>query len=283
MEVTNDIATVRAIRRAQGAGTLGFVPTMGYLHEGHLELVRRARAENDHVAVSIYVNPLQFGPSEDLSRYPRDMERDLTLLSAEGVAFVFTPDDAIMYPPGFQTKVLISEVTQPLEGARRPTHFAGVATVVAKLFNIVQPTRAYFGQKDAQQAIVIRRLARDLDFDLELIICPTVREPDGLAMSSRNKYLTAEQRAAAPALYRALQAARALWEGGVRDGMRLRGAMEDVLAAEPLARPDYVSAADPDTLREWDGAIPDGASVLLSMAVYFGQTRLIDNVMLAGA
>ena len=283
MEVTNDIATVRVIRRAQGAGTLGFVPTMGYLHEGHLELVRRARAENDHVAVSIYVNPLQFGPSEDLSRYPRDMERDLTLLSAEGIAFVFTPDDAIMYPPGFQTKVLISEVTQPLEGARRPTHFAGVATVVAKLFNIVQPTRAYFGQKDAQQAIVIRRLARDLDFDLELIICPTVREPDGLAMSSRNKYLTAEQRAAAPALYRALQAARALWEGGVRDGMRLRGAMEDVLAAEPLARPDYVSAADPDTLREWDGAIPDGASVLLSMAVYFGQTRLIDNVMLAGA
>ena len=283
MEVTNDIATVRVIRRAQGAGTLGFVPTMGYLHEGHLELVRRARAENDHVAVSIYVNPLQFGPSEDLSRYPRDMERDLTLLSAEGIAFVFTPDDAIMYPPGFQTKVLISEVTQPLEGARRPTHFAGVATVVAKLFNIVQPTRAYFGQKDAQQAIVIRRLARDLDFDLELIICPTVREPDGLAMSSRNKYLTAEQRAAAPALYHALQAARALWEGGVRDGMRLRGAMEDVLAAEPLARPDYVSAADPDTLREWDGAIPDGASVLLSMAVYFGQTRLIDNVMLAGA
>jgi len=283
VEVTNDIATVRAFRRAQGAGSLGFVPTMGYLHVGHLELVRRARAENDYVAVSIFVNPLQFGPSEDLSRYPRDMERDLALLRAEGVAMVFTPDDAIMYPPDFQTQVVVSEVTQPLEGARRPTHFAGVATVVAKLFNIVQPTRAYFGQKDAQQTVVVRQMARDLDFDVEIVICPTVREADGLAMSSRNKYLTAEQRAAATVLYRSLQAAQGLWDEGIRDGALLRAAMERVLAAEPLARPDYISAADPASLREWEGPIPDGAGVLLSMAVYLGQTRLIDNFLLAAA
>jgi len=283
VEVTNDIATVRAFRRAQGAGSLGFVPTMGYLHVGHLELVRRARAENDYVAVSIFVNPLQFGPSEDLSRYPRDMERDLALLRAEGVAMVFTPDDAIMYPPDFQTQVVVSEVTQPLEGARRPTHFAGVATVVAKLFNIVQPTRAYFGQKDAQQTVVVRQMARDLDFDVEIIICPTVREADGLAMSSRNKYLTTGQRAAATVLYRSLQAAKGLWDEGVHDGALLRAAMEQVLAAEPLARPDYVSAADPASLREWEGPIPDGAGVLLSMAVYLGQTRLIDNLLLAAA
>jgi pantoate--beta-alanine ligase len=281
MEVIATIEQVRTIRRQQGAATLGFVPTMGYLHEGHLELVRRARRENDLTAVSIYVNPTQFAPTEDLSRYPRDLERDLALLRAEGVAFVFTPDDTIMYPPGFQTRVRVSDLTQPLEGARRPTHFEGVTTVVAKLFNVVQPTRAYFGQKDAQQAAVIRQMARDLAFNLEVVVCPTVREADGLAMSSRNKYLNAEQRPAATALYRALQAAERLWLAGGRDANDLRDAMRAVLDAEPLAEVDYVSAADPLTLAEWPAAVPPGGGVLLSLAVRFGGTRLIDNFLLA--
>ena len=283
MEVVNDIPAVRAIRRRLGQATLGFVPTMGFLHEGHLELVRRARRENDHVAVSIFVNPMQFAPTEDLSRYPRDLERDLALLRAEGVNFVFTPSDAVMYPPGFQTSILVREVTQPLEGARRPTHFEGVATVVAKLFNIVRPARAYFGQKDAQQATVIRQMVHDLDFDLEIVVCPIVREADGLAMSSRNKYLEGPQRAAATVLYRALRAAEGRWLAGVRDGASLREEMRAALAAEPLAQVDYVSAADPLTLAEWDGPIPPGAGVLLSMAVFVGRTRLIDNLVLSDA
>ena len=280
MEVIDSIAAVREIRRRQGAATLGFVPTMGFLHEGHLELVRRARRENDHTAVSIFVNPTQFGPTEDLSRYPRDLERDLALLRAEDVAFVFVPTEAVMYPPDFQTRVLVGGVTQPLEGARRPTHFEGVATVVAKLFNIVRPARAYFGQKDAQQTVVVRQMVRDLNLDLDVVICPTVREADGLAMSSRNKYLEGAQRPAATVLHRSLQAASGLWLAGARDGEALREAMRAVLAAEPLARVDYVSAADPMTLAEWEGAISPGAGVLLSMAVFVGQTRLIDNFLL---
>lgn len=280
MEIVKTVEAVRAIRRRQGEASLGFVPTMGYLHEGHLELVRRARAGNDHVAVSIFVNPKQFGPTEDLSRYPRDLERDLALLRAEGVAFVFVPGDAVVYPPGYQTRVIVTEVTQPLEGARRPSHFEGVTTVVAKLFNIVRPTRVYFGQKDAQQTVVVRQMARDLDFDLEIIICPTVREADGLAMSSRNKYLTAEQRPAATVLFRALSAAAALWQAGIRDGDSLREAMRAILDCESLARVDYASAANPLTLHEWEGEIPAGAGVLLSLAVFMGQTRLIDNFLL---
>jgi pantoate--beta-alanine ligase len=280
MDVIGTIEGIRAVRLAYEGQSLGLVPTMGYLHEGHLALVRRARAENDRVAVSIYVNPKQFAPTEDLGRYPRDLERDLSLLQHEQVDFVFAPDDATMYPPDHQTAVSVTSVTQPLEGARRPTHFQGVTTVVAKLFNIIRPTRAYFGQKDAQQALVIRQMARDLNFDLEIVVCPTVREPDGLAMSSRNKYLTAEQRPAATVLYRALRAAEARWRSGVREGDALRAAMMDVLVAEPLARVDYVSAADPVTLREWAGEIPPGAGALASLAVYVGQTRLIDNFLL---
>ena len=283
MEVVSDIASVRALRRHYGDATLGFVPTMGYLHEGHLELVRRARRENDRVAVSIFVNPTQFGPTEDLSRYPRDLERDLALLRGEGVEFVFAPGDGVIYPPDFQSSALVRDVTQPLEGARRPTHFEGVTTVVAKLFNIVRPTRAYFGQKDAQQVVVVRQMARDLNFDLDVIVCPTVREPDGLAMSSRNKYLEGDQRRAATVLNRALRAAERLWNEDTRDSEALRAAMRDTLAAEPLARVDYVSAADPQTLAEYEGAIPAGAGVLLSMAVFIGRTRLIDNFNLAGA
>jgi pantoate--beta-alanine ligase len=250
---------------------------MGFLHAGHISLVERARQENDHVGVSIFVNPTQFSPTEDLAAYPRDLERDLTLLREAGADLVWTPPAAEVYPPGFQTYITVEEVTRPLEGAARPTHFRGVATVVAKLFNVFQPDRAYFGQKDAQQAVVIRQMARDLDFPLEVVICPIVREPDGLALSSRNVYLTPEQRAAAPVLNRALRAARDAWQAGEHDGERLREIMRGVLAAEPLARPDYVSAADPVTLAELGEA---GRGVLLSMAVRIGRARLIDNMLL---
>jgi pantoate--beta-alanine ligase len=280
MHISRTIEEVRDFRRAVGAKTLGFVPTMGYLHDGHVALVRRARAETDFVSVSIFVNPKQFGPAEDLSRYPRDLERDFALLEPEGVDMVFIPDDSLMYPANFQTQVIVDEVTQPLEGARRPTHFQGVTTVVAKLFNIVQPSHVYFGQKDAQQTVVIRQMITDLNFNLELVVCPTVREPDGLAMSSRNKYLTPDQRQAATVLFRSLKAAETEWGRGLRDGSQLRAAMLDVLRTEPLARVDYVSAADPQTLSEWESEIPPQQGVLISQAVYIGQTRLIDNFLL---
>jgi pantoate--beta-alanine ligase len=277
MLVTAAIEVVRARRRADPALSWGFVPTMGYLHAGHLALVEAARAANDRVAVSIYVNPTQFAPHEDLASYPRDLERDLALLREAGVDLVFTPSDAVIYPPGFQTLVTVRDLAQPLEGRARPTHFQGVATVVAKLFNIVQPTRAYFGQKDAQQTVVVRQMARDLNFGVEIVVCPTVREADGLAMSSRNKYLDPAQRRAATVLYRALSRARAAYAAGERNGRSLRALMTETITAEPLARLDYVSAADPRTLAELD-PIEDG--VLLSLAVFFGPTRLIDNLML---
>jgi len=276
MRVVHTIAEARAVRRAL-PGTWGFVPTMGYLHEGHLSLVRRARAENDRVAVSIFVNPTQFGPHEDYARYPRDLERDLRLLEPLGVDLVFVPSVEEMYPPGFQTWVIVEEVSRPLEGASRPGHFRGVATVVAKLFNILRPDRAYFGQKDAQQTVVIRRMVQDLNIPVEIVICPTVREPDGLAMSSRNTYLNPEERRAATVLFRALQAAKARYEAGERDAERLREAMREVIRAEPLARIDYVSVAHPETLQELERV--EGPA-LLSLAVYIGTTRLIDNLML---
>jgi pantoate--beta-alanine ligase len=276
MRVVHTIAEARAVRRAL-PGTWGFVPTMGYLHEGHLSLIRRARAENDRVAVSIFVNPTQFGPHEDYARYPRDLERDLRLLEPLGVDLVFVPSVEEMYPPGFQTWVIVEEVSRPLEGASRPGHFRGVATVVAKLFHILQPDRAYFGQKDAQQTVVIRRMVQDLNIPVEIVICPTVREPDGLAMSSRNTYLNPEERRSATVLFRALQIAKARYEAGERDAERLREAMREVIRAEPLARIDYVSVADPETLRELEQV--EGPA-LLSLAVYIGTTRLIDNIML---
>jgi pantoate--beta-alanine ligase len=251
---------------------------MGYLHEGHLELVRRAAAENDHVAVSIFVNPTQFGPNEDFNAYPRSLERDLALLSAFRRLIVFTPSVQEMYPTGFQTYVNVEVISQGLEGERRPGHFRGVATVVAKLFNIVQPHRAYFGQKDAQQLAVIRQMVHDLAFPVEIIGVPTVRAADGLALSSRNSYLTPQERAAAPVLYRALSTARARYEAGERDAEALRRVMQDVLAAEPLAQVDYISVADAETLRECEGAIT--GAVLLSMAVRIGRARLIDNITL---
>ncbi len=275
--VTENIAEIRRIRWADSGLSWGFVPTMGFLHEGHLSLVRQARAENERTAVSIYVNPTQFAPTEDLSNYPRDMERDLSLLAAEGVDLVFTPSDVVMYPDDFQTAVTLSQVTRPLEGASRPTHFQGVATIVAKLFNIVQPARAYFGQKDAQQSVVIRQMVRDLNFNLDVVICPIVREADGLAMSSRNAYLNPAQRQAATALYRALQTAKSAFERGERDGRALRRLMKETIAAEPLARLDYASVAHPLTLAELD-VVENEA--LLSLAVFMGQTRLIDNLLL---
>ena len=258
-------------------GKLGLVPTMGFLHEGHLSLVRQAKAECSSVAVSIFVNPTQFGPNEDLSKYPRDLERDLHLLEEAGVDLVWTPTPEIMYPAGYQTWVQVEEVTRPLEGAQRPGHFRGVTTVVAKLFNAVQPTKAYFGQKDAQQAAVIRQMTVDLNFPIEIVVCPIVREPDGLAMSSRNVYLDAEQRNAATVLFRSLSAAKEEYEKGERDAEALRRKVKEVIGSEPLAQLQYVSCADYDTLQELDRVT---GKTLVSMAVFFGKTRLIDNFVL---
>ncbi len=263
--------------RLSFTGTVGLVPTMGYLHEGHLSLVRRAREECDDVVVSIFVNPTQFGPKEDLSKYPRDLDRDLSLLEPLGVDLVWMPTAEIIYPPGFQTWVEVETITQPLEGTSRPGHFRGVTTVVAKLFNAVQPHSAYFGQKDAQQAAVIRQMTRDLNFPIEIVICPIVREPDGLAMSSRNVYLEPEQRKAATVLSRALQAAKEAYEEGERDADKIRGKMKEVLASEPLANVQYISCADYDTLKELNTVT---GKALLSMAVLIGKTRLIDNIVL---
>lgn len=276
MKTVSGLDALRA-ERAQLTGTFGLVPTMGFLHEGHLSLVRRAKAECAHVGVSIFVNPTQFGPNEDLNKYPRDLPRDLERLAQAGVDLVWTPTPESVYPPGFQTYVTVENVTQPLEGARRPGHFRGVATVVAKIFNAFTPDKAYFGQKDAQQVAVIRRMTSDLNFPVEIIVCPTVREPDGLALSSRNVYLNPAERQAATVLYRALSAAQAQYTSGERDAEKLRSAMRATLAGEPLARADYVSAADPDTLAEL-GHIEHG--VLLSLAVRLGATRLIDNFLL---
>jgi pantoate--beta-alanine ligase len=276
MMIVTDLTELH-IARAILAEPVGFVPTMGYLHEGHLSLVRRARAECASVVVSIFVNPTQFGPSEDLSAYPRDLERDLHLLEPLGVNLVWTPTPEVMYPPDYQTWVEVEKLTQPLEGGMRPGHFRGVTTVVAKLFNGVQPQKAYFGQKDAQQAAVIRRMTRDLNFPIEIVVCPIVREPDGLALSSRNKYLNPEQRQAATVLYRALSKARIAYEAGERDADILRQIVGQTIASEPLAELQYVSCADCDTLEELN-TVSDKA--LLSMAVYVGKTRLIDNFVL---
>lgn len=281
MEILKDIDGIRSARKGFETQTTGLVATMGYLHEGHLALMRQAKRENERVVVTIFVNPKQFSPTEDLSSYPRDLDRDLSLLRTEGVDLVFVPDVETIYPADFQTVVSVTQVAKPLEGAHRPTHFDGVTTVVAKLFNIIQPTRAYFGQKDAQQSIVIKQMVRDLNFALEIVIGPTVREPDGLALSSRNKYLDSRQRAAATVLVRSLRAAETLWLSGIRNGEALRAQMMETLSSEPLANPDYVSAADPETLVEFEDSIPVKSGVLLSMAVFFGHTRLIDNFLLS--
>lgn len=275
MKICQTPREVGDMRRSAVDKIWGLVPTMGYLHEGHLSLVRRARKECEYVAASIFVNPTQFSPSEDLQTYPRDLTRDLALLEAEGVDLVFTPDDATMYPSDFQTSVAVSEVTKYLEGRSRPSHFQGVTTVVAKLFNIVQPHRAYFGQKDAQQAVVVQRMVEDLNFNLEIVVCPIVREPDGLAMSSRNTRLTDAQRAAAPVLYRALSRATAAIAAGERNAASLRALMIAEIESEQGVRLDYVSIADPRSLQEIE-RIEDRA--LLSGAIFVGDVRLIDNI-----
>jgi pantoate--beta-alanine ligase len=276
LQIFRTIAEMRAWRSV-ATGDVGLVPTMGYLHEGHLSLVRAAREANVHVVTSIFVNPTQFAPNEDLSRYPRDEARDLALLNAERVDVVFAPSVEEMYPAGFSTYVSVEGLTSRLEGASRPTHFRGVTTVVLKLLNAVQARRAYFGRKDAQQLAVIRRMVRDLDVPAEIVGLPIVRDADGLALSSRNVYLTAEQRQAALALSRSLRTAEDLYAGGERDAPVIRARIEAMLGAEPLAAIDYVSVADADSLEELERI--DGRA-LVSLAVRFGSTRLIDNTTL---
>ena len=276
MKIVSSLSELRTARLSL-KGTVGLVATMGYLHEGHLSLIRQAKAECEHVIVTIFVNPTQFGPNEDFSNYPRDIEHDLKLINPLGVDLVWNPAPEIMYPPGYQTWVEVEALTRPLEGALRPGHFRGVTTVVAKLFNSVQPHKAYFGQKDAQQAAVIRQMTRDLNFPIEIVVCPTVREADGLALSSRNKYLEGDDRKAATILFRALSAAKDIYEAGERNAEKLRRKMKEVLESEPRAQMQYVSCADYDTLEEL--AVIKGKT-LLSMAVFFGKTRLIDNFVI---
>ena len=276
MKVIETIDEIRQLRQRL-AGPVGLVPTMGYLHEGHLSLVRRARTDNPSVVVSIFVNPTQFGPREDFKTYPRDPQNDLARLEREKTDIVFMPPADEMYPPGFNSWIEVGKITERLEGASRPGHFRGVTTVVAKLFNVVQPDRAYFGQKDAQQVIVIKKMVADLDMNLEIVTLPTLREPDGLAMSSRNAYLTPEQRRAATVLHQALSLTQRLWLQGERNARDLRHQITAVIQKQPLAEIDYVSIASTETLNELETAT---APALVSLAVIFGNTRLIDNVVL---
>lgn len=275
----NRVVTLDELRleRARLMQPIGFVPTMGYLHQGHLSLVQQAKKECQSVVVSIYVNPSQFGPTEDFQAYPRDIPRDLALLESEAVDLVWLPTNQVMYPPEYQTWVTVEQVTKRLEGEIRPGHFKGVATIVTKLFNAVSPDKSYFGQKDAQQAVVIRRMAQDLNMPIEIVICPTVRAEDGLALSSRNAYLNPAERAAAPVLYRALSAAQAAYTSGEHDADNLRRIIAEEVNREILARLQYVSCAHPDTFEELNDSVE---RCLLSLAVYIGNTRLIDNCLI---
>lgn len=277
MEVHETIASIRRslLEQHQAGRSVGFVPTMGYLHDGHLSLMARSRAECDVTVVSIFVNPLQFAPNEDLSTYPRDLDRDLASCRTIGVDVVFAPDVNEMYPERMLTSVSVAELGSTMEGAARPAHFTGVATVVTKLFNIVGPCRAYFGEKDYQQLAIVRKMARDLDQPVTVVGCPIVREPDGLAMSSRNIYLDEDERAAAPVLHRALQAGAATILAGERSAPAVRHLMAGIVEAEPLARLDYAEVIDAATLRPVD---PLAGSVRLLVAARFGRTRLLDNL-----
>jgi pantoate--beta-alanine ligase len=253
------------------------VPTMGYLHEGHLSHIYRSKKENTFSGASIFVNPTQFGPNEDFERYPRDYPRDFAMLEKAGTDFIFLPTPQEMYPQGYNTWVEVLGVTAVLEGSIRPGHFKGVATVVTKLFNIVEPTRAYFGQKDAQQCVVIKKMALDLNMNLDVIIGPTLREADGLAMSSRNVYLSPEERSQAPVLNQSLILAQNMWNQGERDASVIRRSMEDLIKQKPLGKIEYISLADAYTLQELKDA---RKPLVISMAVKFGKTRLIDNLLL---
>ncbi len=276
MEVIKKIDDIKRLRQ-QLTEPVGFVPTMGYLHEGHLALVRRARAENPTVVVSIFVNPTQFGLREDFDSYPRNPQRDLDILEKEKIDIVFMPSVDEMYPPQFNSWVEVGKVTERLEGASRPGHFRGVATVVAKLFHIIQPTKVYFGQKDAQQLLVIKKMVADLNINTEIVTFPIVREPDGLAISSRNTYLNPEERKVAVVLYQALRLAQQLYSQGEKDAEHLRQEMIALILKEPLVTIDYISVANVETLDELDIVNPP---VLVSLAVQIGSTRLIDNMVL---
>jgi len=276
VQIARTIADMKKLRR-ECTGSVGLVPTMGFLHEGHLALVKQARSENPVAVATIFVNPTQFGPGEDFKSYPRDLDRDLALLEKVRTDIVFIPSDKEIYPGGYNTWVEVRGITAKLEGKSRPTHFQGVTTVCNRLFNIIEPDRAYFGQKDAQQAIVIQRMVADLNMNLDIVVCPTVRESDGLAMSSRNTYLTREERPSAVALYRSLCLARDLYEKGERDAAAIKQAMNSLITAEPAAKLDYISIVDIASLDEVD--IIRGR-VLISLAVRLGKPRLIDNILL---
>jgi len=276
LKVIRSLRELKSERR-RIKGSVGFVPTMGYLHEGHLSLVRRSKAENDFTLVSIFVNPTQFLPNEDFKTYPRDEQRDLVLLEMEGADLVFLPAVEEMYARDSYTFIDLQGLSEVLEGASRPGHFRGVATVVAKLFNLTEPTRAYFGQKDAQQALVIQKMVADLNMNLEIIVCPTIREEDGLAMSSRNVYLKPEERQTAKVIPRAIFLAQELWEAGERDAETIRRRMRQIIESAPGAEIDYVSIADPETLTELEKI---GGKALVSLAMKIGSVRLIDNVTL---
>ncbi len=283
MEIINRIPRMMSVaRELRAAGKrLGLVPTMGALHEGHLSLMASAREMCDVVIASVFVNPTQFAPHEDLEKYPRDLARDAELAFTRGVDFIFAPTPEDMYPVGASTFVTVESLSHKLEGASRPGHFRGVATVVAKLFNIVHPHFAFFGRKDAQQVIVLKRMAHDLNLDVEIVVGPTVREEDGLALSSRNVYLSTSERKAATVLRRALERARTLHAGGERDAVKIVTAMRAIIEAEPLARIDYLALTDTEQL-DLIETIPSQKPTLISMAVYVGTTRLIDNIVLNG-
>lgn len=283
MEIINRIPRMMTVaRELRSAGKrIGLVPTMGALHEGHLSLMSRAREMSDVVITSVFVNPAQFGPDEDLEKYPHDLARDAELAFTRGVDFIFAPSSEDMYPEGFSTYVVVEEMSEKLEGASRPGHFRGVATVVTKLFNIVRPHFAFFGRKDAQQVIIIKRMVRDLAMDVEIVVGPTVREEDGLALSSRNVYLATDERKAATVLRRSLERARTLYNGGERDTVKLVSAMRSIIEAEPLARLDYIAITDTDTLDLVESVSADRPT-LISIAVFIGTTRLIDNIVLNG-
>jgi pantoate--beta-alanine ligase len=276
MQIVRTIAEMKVLRM-KSLGSVGFVPTMGYLHEGHMALVKQARADNSVVVASIFVNPTQFGPTEDFKTYPRNTEHDLAILRKERTDIVFMPSAEEIYPEGFNSWVEVEKITDRLEGSCRPGHFKGVATIVAKLFNIVEPTRAYFGQKDAQQALVIKKMASDLNMNLEVIVAPTVRESDGLAMSSRNVYLNPQERQAATVLFKALTLAQNMRGKGERNADTIRQKMTALINKEPLAKIEYVSIADTKTLEELSEI---NKQALASLAVRIGKTRLIDNILL---
>jgi len=276
VKVIRNVAEMKAMRKTL-AGPIGFVPTLGYLHAGHISLVNQSKKDNASTVVSIFVNPTQFGPKEDFEKYPRDEQCDIAMLEKAGVDVAFLPAPHEMYPNGFNTWVEVQGITERLEGAVRPGHFKGVATVCNKLFNIVQPDKAYFGQKDAQQVLVIKKMVADLNMNLELVVISTLREADGLAMSSRNSYLSQDERKAATVLYRALLKAKEMKQAGEHDAETIREAMAELVQTEPLAEIDYISIADPTTLTELEKV---KSQALVSLAVRIGKTRLIDNIVL---